>query len=57
MGINLEIKNSPQELMEIIKNDKKAKNDMITVVKVNEIGRAELVDISFADLESIVKEV
>lgn len=46
----LDVKYSLDDLVEFIKNDKKAQGDKITIVQVHEIGKAELIQVEIESL-------
>ncbi|MBR5313827.1 MAG: 3-dehydroquinate synthase [Clostridia bacterium] len=57
LGLPTETEYSAEQLIEVCRHDKKTDGNSITVVKVNEIGKAELEKMSFTDYENLVKRV
>ncbi|MEG0265025.1 MAG: 3-dehydroquinate synthase [Erysipelotrichaceae bacterium] len=55
LGIKKDIPYHKDELFELIKKDKKANGNTISVVVVKEIGKAEIKEISFKELETYLK--
>ncbi|MEG2507232.1 MAG: 3-dehydroquinate synthase [Longicatena sp.] len=55
LGIQSEVSYDPQEVYELLCNDKKASGDKVSVVKVNEIGQAQLVETQLLDIKELLK--
>ena len=52
-NINTDIPLS-KDLLELIKNDKKITNDMINIVKIEDIGNGSIVSIPFREIEEMM---
>ena len=57
LGLPTQTEYTSGQLIEACRHDKKTDGEYITVVKVNEIGKAELEKMSFADYENLIKRV
>lgn len=54
MNCPTEIECDKNEVYRYIQQDKKSNGDTITIVQVNELGKAELIEKSFSDLERLI---
>ena len=56
LEINLNTNEDSESLIKYIRNDKKALADKVTIVSVREIGKYQFKELSFDDIESLLKK-
>ena len=56
LEINLNTNEDSESLIKYIRNDKKALADKVTIVSVKEIGKYQFKELSFDDIESLLKK-
>ena len=57
LGLKSDVDYNADEVFDVMKKDKKAQGDSITVVKVKEAGKATLEKISMEQLYQFLKEI
>ena len=57
LGLKSDVAYNADEVFDVMKKDKKAQGDSITVVKVKEAGKATLEKISMEQLYQFLKEI
>ena len=56
LEINLDTNEDSESLIKYIRNDKKALAEKVTIVSVKEIGKYQFKELSFDDIESLLKK-